>query len=85
MPAKTSTPPGATCAHNSGASTFTFAGGDPVSEGYRVGDIITPNGTLRDWLIGNGYCKLVADEPANTVARPMSQRVRGVMTRAKAA
>lgn len=52
---------------------------------YRVGDVITPNGTLRDWLIGNGYCKLVADEPANTVARPMSQRVRGVMTRAKAA
>lgn len=51
---------------------------------YRVGDVITPNGTLRDWLIGNGYCKLV-DEPANTVARPMSQRVRGVMTRAKAA
>ena len=52
---------------------------------YRVGDVITPPGTLRDWLIGNGYCKLVADEPANTVARPMSQRVRGVMTRAKAA
>ena len=59
---------------------------------YRVGDVITPNGTLRDWLIGNGYCKLVdepvhvaTNEPANTVARPMSQRVRGVMTRAKAA
>lgn len=23
---------------------------------YRVGDVIEPNGTLRDWLINNGYC-----------------------------
>lgn len=50
---------------------------------YRVGDVITPNGTLRDWLIGNGYCEKVAE--ANTPKVPMVQRVRNVMTRGKAA
>jgi hypothetical protein len=28
------------CAADNGASTFTFGGGDPVAEGYRVGDVI---------------------------------------------
>lgn len=34
---------------------------------YRVGDVITPNGTLRDWLVGNGYATLAE---AETPARP---------------
>lgn len=29
---------------------------------YRVGDVIEPNGTLRDWLIGHGYCDVVDDK-----------------------
>lgn len=39
---------------------------------YRVGDEITPNGTLRDWLIANGYAKVIGgagDRPANLSAR----------------
>jgi hypothetical protein len=46
-------------------------------QNYRVGDTITPNGTLRDWLIGNGYCELLPDK------KPASRGgVRGaVMTR----
>lgn len=47
---------------------------------YRVGEVITPNGTLRDWLLGNGYCEKVTE--ANTVKQPMTQRVRNVITRA---
>lgn len=27
---------------------------------YRVGDVITPNGTLRDWLLANGYAEPVS-------------------------
>ena len=34
-------------------------------QNYRVGDQITPNGTLRDWLVDNGYADIV--EPAKTV------------------
>lgn len=34
---------------------------------YSVGDEITPNGTLRDWLVGNGYVDLVE---AETPGRP---------------
>lgn len=30
---------------------------------YSVGEVITPNGTLRDWLISNGYCELLPDKP----------------------
>lgn len=26
---------------------------------YRVGDIITPNGTLRDFLVAQGYAKVI--------------------------
>jgi hypothetical protein len=51
-------------------------------QGYRVGDEITPNGTLRDWLISNGYADLV-DEPSpvrkqgvNRQAAPTSRRGR---------
>lgn len=31
---------------------------------YRVGDEITPDGTLRDWLVGNGYVDIVDPKPA---------------------
>lgn len=31
-------------------------------QSYRVGDEITPNGTLRDWLVGNGYVDVVDDD-----------------------
>lgn len=30
---------------------------------YRVGDVITPPGVLRDWLIRNGYCELLPEKP----------------------
>lgn len=36
-------------------------------QNYRVGDEITPNGTLRDWLVANGYVEIVE---AGTPARP---------------
>lgn len=26
---------------------------------YRVGDVITPNASLRDWLVSNGYAEVV--------------------------
>lgn len=28
---------------------------------YRVGDEITPNASLRDWLVGNGYVDIVGE------------------------
>lgn len=36
-------------------------------QNYRVGDEFTPNGTLRDWLVGNGYADVIETE---TPARP---------------
>lgn len=46
---------------------------------YRVGDVIEPNGTLRDWLLANKFVTPV--ETVGTVKRPLTQRVRDVMTR----
>jgi hypothetical protein len=47
---------------------------------YRVGDAITPNGALRDWLVSNGYVDVI-DEPSpvraqgvNRQAQPTSRR-----------
>lgn len=31
---------------------------------YRMGDVITPNGTLRQWLVENGYAEVLEDNPA---------------------
>jgi len=49
-------------------------------QNYRVGDEITPNGTLRDFLVGNGFAVIV-DEPSpvraqgvNRQAQPTSRR-----------
>lgn len=36
-------------------------------QNYRVGDEFTPNGTLRDWLVGNGYADVIE---AASPARP---------------
>lgn len=33
-------------------------------QNYRVGDVITPSGTHRDWLVGNGYADVIDDIPA---------------------
>ncbi len=44
-------------------------------QNYRVGDEITPNGTLRDWLVGNGYAEVVEDAP-RTVQTPVNRMTR---------
>lgn len=31
---------------------------------YSVGDEFTPNGTLRDWLVSNGYVDVIEDNQA---------------------
>lgn len=36
---------------------------------YRVGDVITPNGTLRDYLVGQGYADIVETESPARPAR----------------
>lgn len=36
---------------------------------YRVGDVITPNGTLRDYLVKGGYAVIDDDKPVRTSAR----------------
>lgn len=41
---------------------------------YRVGERITPNGTLRDWLIGNGYARVVDEIERPARPAPMSAR-----------
>jgi len=47
-------------------------------QAYRVGDEITPNGTLRDWLVNNGYAEMIeAETPSRPVkfARKAAQKV----------
>lgn len=39
-------------------------------QAYRVGDIIEPTGTTRDWLIANGYVEVVN---TGTVAAPLTR------------
>lgn len=48
---------------------------------YRVGDVITPNALLRDWLLANGYVEPVA-VMKGTISLPLTQRVKNVVTRA---
>lgn len=50
---------------------------------YRVGDEITPNGTLRDWLVGNGYVEIVEDAP-RTVQTPVNRMARPTQARKRA-
>lgn len=40
---------------------------------YRVGDEITPNGTLRDWLVANGYAEVVKTSAPVPVPEVKSQ------------
>lgn len=37
-------------------------------QNYKVGDIIQPTGTQRDWLVANGYVELVN---TGTIAAPL--------------
>lgn len=46
---------------------------------YRVGGVITPPATLRDWLLQCGYVELVED---NTPKAPLVQRVKNAVNRA---
>lgn len=47
---------------------------------YSVGDVIQPNGTLRDWLIGNGYCELLPEKPAGVRhAKKVIEQARGAL------
>lgn len=50
-------------------------------QSYRVGDEITPNGTLRDWLVGNGYAQIVEDAP-RTVQAPVNRMAKPAHSRA---
>lgn len=52
-------------------------------QNYRVGDQITPNGTLRDWLISTGYCELLPEKPGpvTSKARAAKQAIGGLFTR----
>lgn len=43
-------------------------------QGYRVGAVIMPNGTLRDWLIGNGYAEPVSGETETVTPPPVVAR-----------
>lgn len=51
-------------------------------QNYRKGDVIQPSGTLRDWLVRNGYVEIVEDgarplqAPVNRMARPQHARKR---------
>jgi hypothetical protein len=45
---------------------------------YSVGEVIQPNGTLRDWLLAHGYVELVSTEAPAGAERP------GRLTRAAA-
>lgn len=41
---------------------------------YRVGDIIEPNGTLRDWLVAAGYAEVI---DTGSVRAPMTRGDQG--------
>lgn len=50
---------------------------------YKVGDEITPNASLRDWLIGNGYVELLPEKsgPVRNKAKAAEQARGGIFTR----
>jgi hypothetical protein len=50
---------------------------------YRVGDEITPNGTLRDLLVGQGYVDIIEDAPL-TVQTPVNRMTRPTHARKRA-
>ena len=51
-------------------------------QNYRVGDVITPNATRRDWLVSNGYVEIIDDEnvrdrSVNRMTTPPQRRAGG--------
>lgn len=50
---------------------------------YRVGDEITPNASLRGWLIDNGYCELLPEKRAGVTdkSKVLAQAPGAVLTR----
>lgn len=51
-------------------------------QGYRVGDEIVPNGTLRDWLVANGYVDIVeagGKSPADRQIKRHQKRESGAL------
>jgi hypothetical protein len=52
---------------------------------YRVGDIIEPNGTLRDWLVSAGYVEIIdpgtVKAPVTRDNGPSNSRVRAAAKR----
>ncbi|MCP4539817.1 MAG: hypothetical protein GY832_21980 [Chloroflexi bacterium] len=52
-------------------------------QNYRVGDIIQPNGVLRDWLMCNGYIELVEDAPEERSVEPECAVLPGTETAMK--
>jgi hypothetical protein len=52
-------------------------------QNYQVGEEITPNATLRDWLVGNGYVELLPEKPGpvRNKAKAAAQAVGGLFTR----
>jgi hypothetical protein len=50
-------------------------------QNYRVGDEITPNASLRDWLLGNGYVEVV-DDPSPVRAQGVNRQTQPTSRRA---
>ncbi len=54
-------------------------------QAYRVGDIIEPNGTLRDWLVSAGYAEVIdtgsTEAPLRRDHGPSGARVRSAAKR----
>jgi hypothetical protein len=52
-------------------------------QNYRVGDEITPNGALRDWLVGQGYVEIVEVEQPSRPARMTRQAAAKIVDASK--
>lgn len=51
---------------------------------YRVGDVITPNGTLRQWLVEQGYADIVEDSAKPVVDRQLKTPMKRAQSGGKA-
>ncbi len=52
-------------------------------QNYKVGDVIKPNGTQRDWLLANGYCELLPEKApgVRNTAKAVAQAAGSLFTR----
>lgn len=50
---------------------------------YMVGDEIEPNGTLRDWLVGNGYADIIETESPSRPAKMAHKAAKKIADGAK--